>query len=487
MSEILHLASVASTSTEAAELLARGKKPPFAVLADTQTRGKGRRGTTWQSPKGNLFLTVVLPPPAEPVAQHGLLPLRAGTLVGRFLQERMHLRVTLKWPNDLLVEGKKLGGLLLEGSHAGNAAGAVLVGIGLNVEEAPVLKDAPYEAVALKTLLGKAPDATKLGKDLAAYLFAGWNGLALKDVAAAFATFAVVPGHVWKDGAALRRYAGVAPSGQLRLEPLDGGAALELTSADHGWHWVHQNAAPLVVGDAGNTSLKLALFASATAAEPVWRRQIAWTALAKEAPQALAELKAKLPAKSWPLFVGYVHPQGAAELTKLAEQQGLPVEVLPKRPVRYHGAGYELKELGIDRLAAIEGWARLGRGRAIVVSAGTATTIDVVGEGGEHLGGYIIPGLKTALKALHEATSLLPALDPAAEAMPPEASLGHDTRSAMLGGALRMTAAAIAETARESAAPVILSGGYAEALSRWLPDAEVHPDLVVSGLRVLAL
>ncbi len=487
MSEILHLPSVASTSTEAAELLTRGKKPPFAVLAATQTEGKGRRGTSWQSPRGNLYLTVVLPPPAEPAAQHGLLPLRAGTLVARFLHDRLHLRVTLKWPNDLLVEGKKLGGLLLEGSHVGGEAGAVLVGIGLNVQTAPELTDAPYATVALKNLLGTVTDAAKIGQELAAYFFREWHGLALKDVGAAFAAFAVLPGHVWIDGAEVRRYGGVAATGQLRLEPFGGGAPQELTSADHGWRWVHQSAAPLVVGDAGNTSLKLALFTSADAAEPTWRRQIAWTALAKEAPQALAELKAKLPAASWPLFVGSVHPQGAAELTKLAQEHGLLVEILPKRPVRYHGAGYALKELGIDRLAAIEGWARLRRGKAIVVSAGTATTIDAVGEGGEHLGGYIIPGLKTSLRALHEAASLLPALDPAAEAMPPEASLGHDTRSAMLGGALRMTAAAIAETARESNAPVILSGGYAEALSRWLPDAEVHPDLVVSGLRVLAL
>lgn len=486
MTDVLHLASVASTSTEAARLLAQGKKPPFAVLADAQTGGKGRRGTSWQSPRGNLFLTVVLPPPPEPQAQHGLLPLRAGVLVARFLTEHAKLRPSLKWPNDLMVEGRKLGGLLLEGSHSGAAAGPVLVGIGINVAAAPKLDDAPYEAVSLNDATGRSFDATRLGHELAAFLCDEWEAVALAEVPRIYADWAVPVGHLWAEGKDCLRYSGVSPEGHLLLDQ-PGGKRVTLTSADHGWHWIHQKSAPLFVADAGNTSLKLAVYDDARDDAPSWRRQIAWNQLEKELTPALAELQTGRLPRPWPLFVGSVHPPGVRDLARIAGAQQFPVEVLAKRPVRRHGEGYELAELGIDRLAAIEGFARLKRGKGIVVSAGTATTIDVVGEAGEHLGGYILPGLKTSLSALHEAASLLPLLDPRAESLPPEAALGHDTRTAMLGGALRMTAAAISETARESGAKAFLTGGYAETLAKWLPDAELHPDLVVSGLRVLAL
>ncbi len=492
--ELVHLGEVASTSTHVAELLAGGKRPPFAVLAGTQTGGRGRRGNDWASPEGNVYLTLALPPPVEPLDQHGLLPLKAGVLVSRFLTERLGLRITLKWPNDLLFEGQKLGGLLLEGSTANGKAGAVLVGLGLNVKVAPTIAQGEYQTTSLERILGKTLDAGSLGVELAEMLANAWSKLSLAGVVDAYKAAGLAEGHLFVDGGSYRRLAGILADGRLRLAANGGlpagGASLELSSADHGWRWVHQAAAPLVVADAGNSALKLAVFQPAAAAEPAWTRAIHWQDLARELPGALAEIAKLVPATPWPLFLLSVHPPGANEVERLATASGFGVELLAKRPVRRHGDGYALASLGIDRLAALEGWLRAAPKNvgAVVVSAGTATTVDVVRPDGSHAGGFILAGLGLGLKALHESASLLPALDPATESMPAFAALGSETRGAMLGGALLAAVASVQNVAaRFPGYQIVLTGGHAAALSRCLPEARVEPNLVLSGARVLAL
>lgn len=119
---------IGSTNDRARELAGAGGALPAIVVADRQWGGRGRRGRRWESdtPKGLWFT----------IARHGwaagteTLPLRAGLAVARALEaDAPDLRIQVKWPNDLVVRHRKLGGILCE-----RASGAMLVGIGLNLD-----------------------------------------------------------------------------------------------------------------------------------------------------------------------------------------------------------------------------------------------------------------------------------------------------------------------------------------------------------------
>jgi len=122
--------SMASTNERALELADEGAAPWTVVVADEQTRGKGRRGAAWISPrKAGLWMSVIV----HGVEPGGPLPLVVGLACAEAIESVAGaLRVGLKWPNDLLVGGRKVGGIL-----CGGAGDAVVVGIGINVSAAP--------------------------------------------------------------------------------------------------------------------------------------------------------------------------------------------------------------------------------------------------------------------------------------------------------------------------------------------------------------
>ncbi len=505
---IVSFAELDSTSTQAATLLAAGTEvPPFAVMAATQTAGRGRRGNPWESPVGNLYVTFALPPLR---ATHDAAPLVAAVIVAREIARLTGLTPTLKWPNDLLFAGKKIGGLLLEGSMRGDEPGAVLCGLGLNLSSAPELAP-PLEAGSLAALSGRTLAPRAVAEALAAAFEREWGSEALSGAAlhAAWSELAIAPGQLWiaqEDGAvaSTRAGAGLALDGALVLRALDSDATETLHSADHRFRWLYQghgrDAAPLVLADVGNTRTKLAahLPASAATAER----------FADEDP-ALAALAATLPSRPWPIFALSVNPARLADFTRRAAAHGLTVVPLTKRnvlrrdPIEDIAAAelevYPLAELGIDRLAACEGWLstlspaeRAASGKtAILVSCGTALTVDAVDANGTHYGGLIAPGLQTALSSLHAATGLLPLLD--AQSAPSYATLalGRSTRDAMFQGALHAAAGAVVAVASRHVSPIVLlTGGDAERLIPLLPrslGARLAPDLVLTGAKSLAL
>jgi BirA family biotin operon repressor/biotin-[acetyl-CoA-carboxylase] ligase len=137
--------SVASTNDEAARLAAEGAPDGTVVWARCQTAGRGRRGRRWLSPEGNLYCSVLMRP-GVPLAQAAALSLvaavAAGDTVANFLPAGR--RVQLKWPNDVLVEGAKIAGLLLEAS-GGNRGPVdwIVLGCGINVALHPAGEGAP--------------------------------------------------------------------------------------------------------------------------------------------------------------------------------------------------------------------------------------------------------------------------------------------------------------------------------------------------------
>lgn len=123
-----------STNDDARELAASGAAHGTAVLAARQTRGRGRSGRAWVSPPGGLYLSVVLRPRLPP-HRWALLPLAVGNAVVARLREA-GFEADLKWPNDVLLHGRKVGGILME-SRLGPEP-FVVVGLGLNLDHAPL-------------------------------------------------------------------------------------------------------------------------------------------------------------------------------------------------------------------------------------------------------------------------------------------------------------------------------------------------------------
>lgn len=125
--------SVVSTNTVAAELAGAGSAEGTVVIADTQTGGRGRRGRAWRSPPGkNLYMSVLLRPDLSP-RDASVLTLATAVAACAALRRATPLPVSIKWPNDLMVKGKKLGGILTEIRADMDRIFHAVVGIGINI------------------------------------------------------------------------------------------------------------------------------------------------------------------------------------------------------------------------------------------------------------------------------------------------------------------------------------------------------------------
>ena len=120
---------------------------PRAVLARRQRRGVGQRGRHWQSPRGGVWLSAAMPCSGQSVTAAGLLGLAFALELAQRL-ERHGVPVRIKWPNDLLVEGRKLAGVLPRLVHRGTQLRLVRCGVGLNV-----CNTVPAGAIALRELV----------------------------------------------------------------------------------------------------------------------------------------------------------------------------------------------------------------------------------------------------------------------------------------------------------------------------------------------
>ena len=137
--------TIASTNAEALELARSGEHGPLWVTAKTQTAGRGRRGGTWVSEPGNLYASLVLSDPSPPDRRAELSFVAALALhdaIGARIPG-VASRLALKWPNDLLIDGCKFAGILIEGE-----GDAVVIGIGVNCTHHPVWTDFPATDLA---------------------------------------------------------------------------------------------------------------------------------------------------------------------------------------------------------------------------------------------------------------------------------------------------------------------------------------------------
>jgi BirA family biotin operon repressor/biotin-[acetyl-CoA-carboxylase] ligase len=158
MTAAMHrLESTPSTQDVIHELAAGGAPAGTAVLAREQTLGRGSRKRSWESPVGGLWLSVLLRPRAAPAVE--VLSLRAALAASAAIEAVIpRLALQLKWPNDLMLDGRKLGGILCEARWHGSSLGWVAVGLGVNVAN-PIPSSLAQMAIALDSLApGVLPD-----------------------------------------------------------------------------------------------------------------------------------------------------------------------------------------------------------------------------------------------------------------------------------------------------------------------------------------
>lgn len=204
----LHLRDTDSTNTRARELAGAGAPDGTVVTAAAQSAGRGRQGRTWSAPPGKALLcSVVIREPPR------LLPLAAGVAVAQTIQRA----AMLKWPNDVLLDGRKVAGILVEGRPQERWA---VVGIGLNVALAP--DDFPPELAPRATTLGLEPSAIEPTlRSLLAQL-ERWVGAAEQEVLEAFGARDALRTHQvsWSGGAGVA--AGIDGDGRLLVDAGDG-------------------------------------------------------------------------------------------------------------------------------------------------------------------------------------------------------------------------------------------------------------------------
>jgi BirA family biotin operon repressor/biotin-[acetyl-CoA-carboxylase] ligase len=165
---LARLDTVDSTNAEARRRAEAGEKGPLWITAAHQSAGRGRRGRAWETGEGNLAATLLLTPGVPPAEAAQLSFAAALAVAETVLHFAPRAEVQVKWPNDVLAEGRKVSGILLEG-----AGQALAIGIGLNLAHHP--EGTEFPATSLAALGVPAPEPQAALVVLAAR-FAHWQG-----------------------------------------------------------------------------------------------------------------------------------------------------------------------------------------------------------------------------------------------------------------------------------------------------------------------
>jgi len=483
-----------STSSEVMRRLESGESPPFSVAAYSQTNGRGRRGRTWSGEKGHFFLSLALP--VSDVERLPTLSLEVASIVANWLQDTFHFKPTLKWPNDLLHGGRKLGGILCESAVSGDQIKHMVVGIGLNLIPAAELAD--LDAVSIREISGETFDLNQLYLDLSHRIFHSIPGsiadsnadsnLAPKDVLKDFFRFGTT-GSVWEKDGELFLEQFLTQDGALVLKNINSHENELLFSSHHEFKWwlqVHGKS-PLLIGDLGNSRLKLAAVSE----------QGVVGLGSYSSVQSLKQNFPDLEGHSL-LFLAAVGKDKVREFSEAFSEGNIPCIEVPKRTIFVDLAAYDLNQMGIDRLAFMEGYlaglpigSRVAHHIGVLVSLGTATTIDCVQGDGKYLGGSILPGLQMGLHALAEETALLPKIQLAEWASQlPRWRASSRTEQALLSGVRLSVSGILAQVIKDlseefpqAQLKVLLTGGGAHLFQEYERDEF----MILKGIRAMAL
>ena len=171
---VLFFQETTSTMDEAGRLAESGTEDGTVVVAERQSAGRGRQGRNWVSRQGNLYLSVVFRPKLQVLP---LISILAGVAAARAIRKSTGLDPRIKWPNDIMLEGKKLGGILVESVVEGQQTPYAVVGIGVNIG----LDTQTVENIAgFATSLNSAAQRSVLPEDLLRQLLHDLDSLYLQ-------------------------------------------------------------------------------------------------------------------------------------------------------------------------------------------------------------------------------------------------------------------------------------------------------------------
>ena len=150
--KILFLEEVDSTNNKAKQI-ALDSQDGDVVVSETQHSGRGRRGREWHSPKGGIYISFILKPNISPERAPQITLLSSVALVETLNSMKSKMNAKIKWPNDILISGRKISGILTELSSDMEKINYVVVGIGINLNTD--LEDLPEKAASLKVEMGQ--------------------------------------------------------------------------------------------------------------------------------------------------------------------------------------------------------------------------------------------------------------------------------------------------------------------------------------------
>jgi BirA family biotin operon repressor/biotin-[acetyl-CoA-carboxylase] ligase len=152
--DIRHYPATPSTMDAAKQAIREGVREGTVIIADCQTAGRGRLGREWLSPpQSSILLSIILYPLPEQLPR---LTIAACLAVAKSIEKVSGLEPTIKWPNDVLIAGKKVSGILIESDAHGDRVNYAIVGIALNVNFDPTsIPEISETATSLKQILGR--------------------------------------------------------------------------------------------------------------------------------------------------------------------------------------------------------------------------------------------------------------------------------------------------------------------------------------------
>jgi BirA family biotin operon repressor/biotin-[acetyl-CoA-carboxylase] ligase len=226
---VLHFGSLDSTNEEALRQLAAGAQDPLWIVAEEQSKGRGRGGRHWQSPKGNLYASLFLRLNVSATVATQLsfvAALAAYDAISPELAAAQIRDLRLKWPNDLMLNGAKIAGILIESLAAPEGRGlAAIVGIGINVSVVPAITGRAVGALGLEPAACVRVCAA-LRNAFAVWLHRWSEGRGFPEIREAWLALAHAPGEpisVNLNGTSIRgRFHGVGEGGALELETAPG-------------------------------------------------------------------------------------------------------------------------------------------------------------------------------------------------------------------------------------------------------------------------
>ena len=154
-----HFKILNSTTLKAEELLEMGQKTPFSLTTERQTHGRGRNGKKWESPEGGLYFQAVYP---YELIKTNRIPQKIACIIAEWFEKRFKVKLTIKWPNDLLYQNKKIAGIICEVLSV-SGKNYLSIGIGINISKAPKLENSLYSSISLSEITGQNYKPCEIG------------------------------------------------------------------------------------------------------------------------------------------------------------------------------------------------------------------------------------------------------------------------------------------------------------------------------------